>query len=127
MSAAYDARDRRPHWANFPGERPGASEVCVTCVSTQLQTALAETGRFFTVVPASYLRFRSDKDSLRIVPVDLHIRPPPIGIATMKNRMVSPVTKLFIECARAVARDGMLSERKGKTAGSGAAQAKSKF
>ena len=101
--------------------------VCVTCVSMQLQTALAETGRFFTVVPASYLRFRSDKDSLRIVPVDLHVSPPPIGIATLKNRMVSPVTKLFIECARAVARDGMLSERKGKTAVSGAAQAKSKF
>ncbi len=80
--------------------------ICVTCVSMQLQAALAETGRFFTVVPASYLRFRSDKASLRIVPVDLHASPPPIGITTLKNRAISPVTNLFIKTLRAVAKEG---------------------
>ncbi len=86
--------------------------VCVTCVSMQLQTALAETGRFLTVVPESYLRFRSVRPSVRIVPVDLHASPPPVGIATLKNRMASPMTKLFIKCVRAVAKEGRFSERK---------------
>ena len=88
--------------------------VCVTCPSMQLQAALAETGRFLTVVPASYMRFRVEKVSLRIIPVDLHVSPPPIAIATLKHRTVSPVTKLFIECVRAVAKEGMLSTRNAK-------------
>jgi DNA-binding transcriptional LysR family regulator len=100
--------------------------VSITCATMQLQPAMAETGRFLTVVPASYLRFRSDKDTLRIVPVDLHVSVPPIGIATLKHRMVSPATKLFIECARTVAKEVMLSAPKGKSAIIGAAEAKSK-
>jgi hypothetical protein len=43
-------------------------------------------------MPASYLRFRSNQDSLRIVAVDLN---------------VSPATKLFIKTLRAVAKEGM--------------------
>jgi DNA-binding transcriptional LysR family regulator len=85
--------------------------VCVTCPSMQLQAALAETGRFLTVVPASYMRFRADTDTLRIVPVDLQVSPPPLAIATLKHRTVSPITKLFIECVRAVAKEGMVPAR----------------
>lgn len=85
--------------------------VCVTCPSMQLQAALAETGRFLTVVPASYMRFRADTDTLRIVPVDLQVSPPPLAIATLKHRTVSPVTKLFIECVRVVAKEGMVPAR----------------
>lgn len=99
--------------------------VCVTCPSMQLQSALAETGRFLTVVPASYMRFRSDKDTLRIVPVDLQLSVPPIALATLKHRMVSPATKLFIECVRAVAKEVMLSPPRGKSVIIGAAEAKS--
>lgn len=91
----------------FTAQGLALPSVCVTCVSMQLQMALAETGRFLTVVPASYLRFRSDKKSLRIVSVDLHVSPPPIGFVTLKNRAISPVTALFIKTLRAVARDGM--------------------
>jgi DNA-binding transcriptional LysR family regulator len=83
----------------------------------QLQAALAETGRFLTVVPASYMRFRSDKDTLRIVPVDLNVSPPPLAIATLKHRTLSPVTKLFIECVRAVAKEGIVPARKARREG----------
>jgi DNA-binding transcriptional LysR family regulator len=89
--------------------------VCVTCPSMQLQAALAETGRYLTVVPASYMRFRSDKDTLRIVPVELQLSVPPIGIATLKHRMISPATKLFIECVCAVSKEVMLPARNAKS------------
>lgn len=88
--------------------------VCVTCPSMQLQAALAETGRYLTVVPASYMRFRSVKDTLRIVPVDLNVSPPPLAIATLKHRSVSPVTKLFIDCVRVVAKEGMVPAHNAK-------------
>jgi hypothetical protein len=38
------------------------------------------------------------------LPVKLPVHPPPVGIVTLKNRSVSPVTRLFIECAREIAR-----------------------
>jgi len=37
---------------------------------------------------------------LKAVPVDLPIRPGPMGIITLKNRIISPVAQLFIDCAR---------------------------
>jgi DNA-binding transcriptional LysR family regulator len=79
-------------------------DVCVSCASMPMQAALAQTGRFFTVMPASYLRFSSNQDSLRIVPVNLKVSPPPVSFATLRHRRVSPATKLFIETLRAVAK-----------------------
>ena len=37
------------------------------------------------------------------VPVDLPVRSP-VGIITLKNRTISPVAQLFIDCAREVAK-----------------------
>jgi DNA-binding transcriptional LysR family regulator len=85
----------------------GQPKISVTCVSMQMQTALVETGRFITVVPASYLRFRSNTTSLRVLPVDLQVSVPPIGFVTLKNRAISPVTELFIKTLRTVAKERM--------------------
>ena len=82
------------------------ANVCVICTSLPLQTALAETGRFFTLVPESYLRFGAANASLRALPVDLHASGLPVGLATLKNRTLSPVTNLFIETIRSVAKKG---------------------
>ncbi len=79
-------------------------DVRVSCASMSMQAALAQTGRFFTVMPASYLRFRSNQNSLRIVPVNLKVSPPPVSFATLRHRRVGPATKLFIETLRAVAK-----------------------
>ena len=37
---------------------------------------------------------------LKVLPVDLPIPPLPVGIMTLKNRTLSPVTRLFIDCTR---------------------------
>lgn len=42
--------------------------------------------------------------SLKALPVDLRIKPWPIAILTLKNRTLSPVTQLFIEHLRGVAK-----------------------
>jgi len=41
---------------------------------------------------------------LKAVPVDIPILLGPIGIITLKNRTISPVAQLFIDCARKLAR-----------------------
>jgi DNA-binding transcriptional LysR family regulator len=38
--------------------------------------------------------------SLKIVPVELPVQPWPVGIVTLKNRTLSPVAQLFLDCAR---------------------------
>jgi LysR family pca operon transcriptional activator len=79
-------------------------KICVTCASTQLQTALVERSNFFTMVPSLFLRFRTKSDLLRPVAVDLHINPPPMGVARLKHRTGNPVAEIFIQRVREVVR-----------------------
>lgn len=93
----------------FRAEGVAPPKACVDCASMPLQAALAATGRFLTVMPASYLRFGPGQTSLRIVPVELRVSPAPIGLATLKHRVISPAANLFIETLRAVVKDTVLN------------------
>jgi DNA-binding transcriptional LysR family regulator len=76
----------------------------LTSFSVQLRLHLLATGRFLTILHRSVLQFNANRWSLKALPVDLPIRPMPIAIFTLKNRMLSPVVQLFIEQARDVAK-----------------------
>src|SRR5262245_25460237 len=76
----------------------------VTSHSIQLFNALLATGRFLAVLSGSTLHFSGRRLGLKAVPVDLPIRGGPVGIVTLKDRTVSPVTQLFIDRAREVTR-----------------------
>jgi DNA-binding transcriptional LysR family regulator len=73
--------------------------------SNQMQTALLATGRFLTILPETMIRFSAERLQLKILPVDLAIPPWPVGIVTLKDRMLSPVAQIFIDCARSVAKE----------------------
>jgi DNA-binding transcriptional LysR family regulator len=70
---------------------------------------LAATRGFLTVVPASMLAFPAKHESLRRLPVELPTTRRQMGILTLKNRTLSPLAQLFIECARDIA--GPLAKR----------------
>jgi DNA-binding transcriptional LysR family regulator len=53
-------------------------------------------GPFVTAMPRSVAYSKSFK----VLPVDLPVRPWPVNLVTLKNRMLSPVVERFIECAR---------------------------
>jgi DNA-binding transcriptional LysR family regulator len=72
--------------------------------SPHLFYAMVHTGRFLSVAPASTLRLSGKRLGLKAVPVDIPIQPGPIGIVTLKNRTISPVAQLFIDCARKLAK-----------------------
>jgi DNA-binding transcriptional LysR family regulator len=72
--------------------------------SVHLLCALIASGPFLGMLPGSLLRFGANLPPLKILPLDLPMPPLPVGIMTLKNRTVSPVAQLFIDCARELAK-----------------------
>jgi len=79
--------------------------------SVHLLCALVATGPFLGVFPRSLLHFGANLPPLKILPVELPMPLLPVGIMTLKNRTISPVAQLFIDCARGLAKP--LAKRKG--------------
>jgi DNA-binding transcriptional LysR family regulator len=72
--------------------------------ATSVRIGLAAAGRFVAVVPASLLRFSARHTSIKVLPVELPTTLRQIGVLTLKNRTLSPLAQLFVECARQVAK-----------------------
>jgi len=70
--------------------------------SYHLRGNLLATGRYLSVVPRSLLQFGNFGTSLKVLPVKLPIHTRSVAIVTLTGRTSSPVTKLFIECARQI-------------------------
>jgi DNA-binding transcriptional LysR family regulator len=84
--------------------------VAVVTDSPHMRISLLATGRFVTIFPASALRFLARGSELKVLPVELPMARRPNGIITVKNRALSPVAQLFIDCAREIAKP--LAKRK---------------
>jgi hypothetical protein len=65
---------------------------------------LVTTGRYLTFLPDDLLQFVGRRWSLKILPIDLGIQAPSLGVLTLRNRTLSPVAQLFIDCARDIAK-----------------------
>src|SRR5262245_36402944 len=72
--------------------------------SVPARVKLVETGRFFTTLPRSMLKFHPKNATITILPIDLPTTRRPIGIVTLRNRSLSPVAQRFIACARELAK-----------------------
>jgi DNA-binding transcriptional LysR family regulator len=72
--------------------------------TTPLRNALLKSGRFLSIVQNSVVKFGARTSGLRVLPVDLPTTWRSIGVITLKNRTRSPLTQLFIDCARQVAK-----------------------
>ena len=78
--------------------------VIVVSDLAQVRMSLLATGRFLTIFPASTMRFPTRRTEFKVLPVKLPKASAPVGIVTLKNRTLSPVARLFIEHAHAVAK-----------------------
>ena len=83
------------------GLDPPRATVYTDAINVQIR--LAATKGFLTVVPASMLTFPAMHEALRRLPVELPTTRRQMGILTLKNRTLSPLAQLFIECARELA------------------------
>jgi DNA-binding transcriptional LysR family regulator len=68
--------------------------------SVHLLCALIASGPFLGMFPSSLLRFGANLPPLKILPIELPMPLLPTGIMTLKHRTISPVARLFIDCAR---------------------------
>jgi DNA-binding transcriptional LysR family regulator len=76
----------------------------VFSASAPVRGALLASGRFLSIIQGSIVRFGSGSTILKVLPIDLPTTRRPIGIVTLKNRTLSPVAQLFIDCAREIAK-----------------------
>jgi DNA-binding transcriptional LysR family regulator len=105
-------------WVSFPPHEPPGLLVeqafrlqglavprpSVTTSSFHLRDALLTQGEYLTVVPACMLRvFNSKRVAVKSLPIDLTIGARPVAVFTLKNRTLSPLTKIVIQCVRAAA------------------------
>lgn len=88
----------------------------VACLNMQMHKALLATGRYIAILPSSLMRFAPEPWSIKRLAVDLPNAPAPVGIVSLKNRTMSPVARLFLQCAREVARRGNAAKFDGKPA-----------
>jgi DNA-binding transcriptional LysR family regulator len=72
--------------------------------AASLMCALLPRGHYLGLLPASLLHFGANLPRLKVLPVDLPIPPWQVGAMTLKNRTLTPVVKIFIDCAREVLR-----------------------
>jgi DNA-binding transcriptional LysR family regulator len=70
--------------------------------SVHMRHNMLVTGRFLAMLPSAMLQFPTYRGSLRALPIELPETRRPIGLVTLKKRDLSPVAKLFVDCAREV-------------------------
>ncbi len=89
--------------AAFDGLGIAMPEAVMAAMSLHLRYELVLTDRYVTTLPGSLLLFGNAHTAAHVLPVDLP-GGAPTGIATLKGRSLSPVARLFVECARKASR-----------------------
>jgi hypothetical protein len=72
--------------------------------------ALVAKGRFLTITNTS--AFTGLHTAIKALPIELASAHTPVGIVTLKNRTLTPVAQLFIDCAREVAKPMAMPRRR---------------
>jgi DNA-binding transcriptional LysR family regulator len=76
----------------------------VVTLSEYLKNDFLAKGRFLTVLPSFMLKVPGWHPRLKALPIALPDTRAPIGLITLKGRMLTPLAQLFIDNVRAVAR-----------------------
>jgi DNA-binding transcriptional LysR family regulator len=80
----------------------------VVATALEMRANLLRTGRYLSIIPEFWLQFPVRHPFIRKLPVKLPITAGPIGIVTLKNRAPSPAARLFMDCAREMAKPDLL-------------------
>jgi len=99
VAASYSWNYKRLMEA-FQARGLGMPTAGLVTLSLPIVAELLADGEYITAFPGSWVRF----NDLKILPVDLPLRPWPVMILTLKNRTLSPVVERFIESMREAAK-----------------------
>ena len=90
--------------AAFRANGVDSPRTTVVTDSPHARMGLLASGRFVTILPASALTFPAVRAEIKALPVHLPMARVPNGIVTLKARALSPAARLFIDCARDIAK-----------------------
>jgi DNA-binding transcriptional LysR family regulator len=76
----------------------------IVCAPMPVIPALVADGPYLANLPGSLVRFGGNHLQLKVLPLQVPASPSPVGIITLKRRMINPVAQLFIKHAREVAK-----------------------
>ena len=82
----------------------GYPRTTVFVLPTEVRISLLLSGQYLTILADFALRFPAWRSEIKVLPVELPIDRVQVGIVTLKNRMLSPVVRLFIDAAHEVAK-----------------------
>jgi DNA-binding transcriptional LysR family regulator len=88
--------------------------IALSTTNAHLLFQMLETGRYIGHFGDKLLHFYAARFALKRLPIELPVQPFAVAIVTLKNRTISPVAHLFIDCAREVA--GPLAKRQSNSA-----------
>jgi DNA-binding transcriptional LysR family regulator len=72
----------------------------VVTASLPVRNVLAATGQFLTMTPRVVLTLSAKNLGLQTLPIDLPTTRRPVAVITLRNRALSPVAQMFVQCAR---------------------------
>ena len=76
---------------------------CLETYSIHLRNHLISTGQFVGAMTSSVMRLSARPFSIVALPIELPSADFPLAVITLKKRTLTPVVKLFLDCARNVA------------------------
>jgi DNA-binding transcriptional LysR family regulator len=80
-----------------------APTVIIGTQAGALRGDLLATGRYIAPLPRTIFNLYAKQFPLKILKLDLPVRPWPIALVTLRNRTVTPVVQRFVECTRRIA------------------------
>jgi len=81
-----------------------APEPTFIGTSTDMRVALLSNGHFITVCPRGMLQILAKRLPIKALPIALPRKLRPVGITTLRGRSLTPVSHVFLDCAREVAK-----------------------
>jgi DNA-binding transcriptional LysR family regulator len=76
----------------------------VFVIPTEVRMSLLTTGSYLTILAGFALNFPVRQAQIKVLPIELPLDRVQVGIVTLRNRMLSPVVRLFIETVHDVAK-----------------------
>ena len=70
--------------------------------SAHFLLCLLSKGPFLITIPELVVKFGTNLPPMKVLPIEFDIPSWPLGVVTLKNRTISPVAQLFLDCAREV-------------------------
>jgi DNA-binding transcriptional LysR family regulator len=95
--AAYFVEAFRAEGLDYP-------RASIVTYMNPVRNALVSRGRFLTMAPESEVLFAGKHSGLKALPIDLPTMRIPVGIVTLKKRVLSPSAEFFIARCREFAR-----------------------